>query len=99
ASSRRDFSTRRRPALSGYGRELCGQSAAGETGERSELALVGVEGTRSRQASGGRHAPGWSPAANEQRTHAAWSSRPQPAPTPTAPRLKLRMSRKQETRE
>jgi hypothetical protein len=29
---------------------------------------------------GGRTAPGWSPAAEEQRTRAAWSSRPLPPP-------------------
>src|SRR5207244_2950866 len=32
---------------------------------------------------GGRRAPGWSPAAAEQRTHAAWSSRPRPRPPAT----------------
>src|SRR5215470_11121090 len=42
---------------------------------------VGGEGTRSRKASDGRHAPGWSPAATGQRTRAAWSSRPSPNPT------------------
>ena len=43
---------------------------------------MGVEGTRSRHAATGVDAPGWSPAAAEQRTRAAWSSRPPPHPRP-----------------
>src|SRR5262245_55531242 len=44
---------------------------------------------------GGSQPPGWSPAATEQRTRAAWSSRPPPHPTArrdTAPASELRRS-------
>src|SRR4030095_5434479 len=49
----------------------------------SARGLTGVEGTRSLRAAAGDVAPGWSPAAQEKRTRAAWSSRPQSAPGPT----------------
>src|SRR4030095_14215934 len=45
--------------------------------------LGGVEGTRSLRGAADDVAPGWSPAAQEKRTRAAWSSRPQSAPGPT----------------
>src|SRR5712692_8126166 len=44
--------------------------------------------TRSRNAGGGRYAPGWSPAASEQRTRAAWARRPLPR-APRRPRPDL----------
>jgi broad specificity phosphatase PhoE len=37
------------------------------------------------QSDGGPNAPGWSPAAEEQRTRAAWSSRPLPPPPGASP--------------
>jgi hypothetical protein len=45
---------------------------------------VGVDETRSLQARGGCHAPGWSPAAAGQRTRAAWSRDPYPIPAAVA---------------
>jgi hypothetical protein len=44
----------------------------------------GVDETRSLQARGGCHAPGWSPAAAGQRTRAAWSRDPYPIPAAVA---------------
>ena len=44
----------------------------------------GVDETRSLQRTGGRRAPGWSPAAAEQRTRAAWSNDPSLGPAPRA---------------
>src|SRR4030095_7133983 len=49
----------------------------------SARGLTGVEGTRALRAAAGDVAPGWSPAAQEKRTRAAWSSRPPSAPGPT----------------
>jgi len=42
----------------------------------------GVDENRSLLANDGRRAPGWSPAAAEQRTRAAWSNDPSHTPAP-----------------
>src|SRR6516165_8970953 len=55
----------------------------------------GVERTRSLHASGGRPAPGWSPAVAGQRTRAAWSVRPLP-PTSAAARRRALSARPRE---
>src|SRR5713101_9981502 len=47
---------------------------------RRRAGAVGGDGIRSRLARCGPDAPGWSPAATEQRAPAAWSRRPLPHP-------------------
>src|SRR4030095_2271805 len=91
--------TRRSPAYSAWGveprifgyaeYERGGRRAGGVTGGGGggggQGGGWGAEGPRSRGVRGGRYAPGWSPAAEEQRTRAAWSVDPYRTPMPTTP--------------
>jgi hypothetical protein len=60
--------------VSEAGGAAAGAPGTGGSGRRDPFPLSGV----------GPRAPGWSPATDEQRTRAAWSSRPLP-PVPGAP--------------